>query len=286
MDDMLERQMNELAESIGAELASGKINFPTFLEASLRIKERADDPDVSLQDIAALIQAEPVLSARVIKMANSALLNPGGKAITAIGPAVIRIGLLPIRTLAFVVSTQQLENDLRSPSLRATASALWMHSVDVATRAHVLARHFKVCPPDKALLVAMLRSVGEFYLIARIAGFPEFAAEPERVSDFVSTWREPVGAALLEAFELPPEILESVEDGSLYGGLWPPTDLGDLLFIAALSAEAPNPFDLSSPEERQAVLQGALHGSGHDELTQLLQDASDERGQLVTSICG
>ncbi len=286
MEDTLERQMNELAESIGAELASGRINFPTFLEVSLRIKQRADDPDVSLQDITTLIQAEPVLAARVIKMANSALLNPGGKPITAIGPAVIRIGLLPIRTLAFVVSTQQLESDLRSESLKATASALWLHSVDVATRAHVLARHFKVCPPDKALLVAMLRSVGEFYLIARIAAFPEFAAEPERVSDFVSTWREPVGAALLEAFELPAEILESVEDGNLYGGLWPPTDLGDLLFIAALSADSPNPFDLSSPEDRQAILQGALHGSGHEELTQLLQDASADRQQLVASIRG
>lgn len=286
MEDTLERQMNELAESIGAELAYGKINFPTFLEASLRIKERADDPDVSLQDIATLIQAEPVLAARVIKMANSALLNPSGKPITAIGPAVVRIGLLPIRTLAFVVSTQQLENDLRSAPLKTAASALWLHSVDVATRAHVLARHFKVCPPDKALLVAMLRSVGEFYLIARIAAFPDFAAQPERVQDFVSTWREPVGAALLEAFELPPEILESVEDGNLYGGLWPPTDLGDLLFIAALSAETPNPFDLSTAAERKEILIGALHGTGHDELTLLLDDAQGERTELVRSICG
>lgn len=286
MEDLLEQQMNELSEAIGAELASSKINFPTFLEASVRIKQCADDPDISLQDIANLIRAEPVLSARVIKMANSALLNPGGKPITAIGPAVVRIGLLPIRTLAFVVAAQQLENDLRSAPLKLVASALWMHSVDVATRAHVLARHFKVCPPDKAMLVGMLRSVGEFYLIARIAGFPEFAAQSERVADFVATWREPVGTALLEAFELPSEILESVEDGNLYGGLWPPTDLGDLLFIAALSADATNPFDMSTAEERHEVLEGALHGSGHEELMALLADAEGERKDLVAAVCG
>lgn len=286
MEDLLEQQMHALSEAIGAELASGKINFPTFLEASVRIKQCADDPEVSLQDIANLIRAEPVLSARVIKMANSALLNPGGKPITAIGPAVVRIGLLPIRTLAFVVAAQQLEHDLRSPSLRLVASALWMHSVDVSTRAHVLARHFRVCPPDKAMLVGMLRSVGEFYLIARIAEFPEFAAQSERVADFVATWREPVGTALLEAFELPTEILESVEDGSLYGGLWPPTDLGDLLFIAALSADAPNPFDMSSVEERHAILEGALHGAGHEELVALLADAEGERKELIASVCG
>jgi len=286
MEDMLEQQVTALSELIGAELASGKINFPTFLEASLRIKECADDPEASLQDIANLIRTEPVLSARVIRMANSALLNPSGKPITSLGPAVVRIGLLPIRTLAFVVAAQQLENDLRSEALKLVASSLWMHSVDVATRAHVLATHFKVCPADKAMLVGMLRNVGEFYLIARISEFPELAADAAHMSEFVSTWREPVGGALLEAFELPAEILESVEDGSLYGGLWPPTDLGDLLFIASLSAESANPFDPSSAEERAAVLENALHGSGREELTALLENAHGERTEMIATICG
>ena len=284
--DTIEEQTAALSELIGAELASGKITFPTFLEASLRIKECADDPDVSLQEIANLIQTEPVLAARVIRMANSALLNPSGKAITAIGPAVVRIGLLPVRTLAFVVAAQQLENDFRTDSLKLLSSALWLHSIDVASRAHVLAKHFKACTPDKAMLVGMLRSVGEFYLLARISGFPELAAHTDKISDFISTWREPVGAAVLEAFELPAEILESVEDGALYGGLWPPTDLGDLLFIAALSAEAGNPFDGTSEAERLAVLETALHGSGVEQLRTLLDDAAEERSAIVTAICG
>ena len=286
MQDTLESQVNALSELIGAELASGRVNFPTFLQASIRIKECADDPDASLQDIANLIRAEPLLSARVIGMANSALLNPGGKPITAIGPAVVRIGLLPIRTLAFVVAAQQLANDLRSEELKAAASALWMHSVDVATRSHALAKHFKVCPADKAMLIAMLRNVGEFYLIARISEFTELAADPEQTSDFVSTWREPVGAALLEALELPVEILESVEDGCLYGGLWPPTDIGDLLFVATLSAESANPFDPTSPDQRAAILDSALHGSGRDELNALLDGASPRRSEMIAMICG
>ena len=284
--DTIEQQVASLSTQIGTELASGQITFPTFLEASLRIKRCADDPDVSLNDIANLIKAEPVLSARVIRMANSALLNPGGRAITAIGPAVVRIGLLPVRTLAFVVAAQQLENDLRSPTLQQLASALWVHSVDVATRAHVLARHFKLCAPDKAMLVGMLHSVGEFYLLARVARFPELAADTARLKDFIATWREPVGAAVLEAFELPRELVESVEDGALYGGLWPPTDLGDLLFVAALSAESRNPFDDSSEAERRTLLETALQGSGCAELDGLLEAAGDERRQMVAAICG
>ena len=188
--------------------------------------------------------------------------------------------------MAFVVAAQQLAHDLRSEELKAVSSALWMHSVDVATRSYVMAKHFKVCTADKAMLIGMLRNVGEFYLIARISEFPELAADSEQFDDFVSTWREPVGAALLEALDLPVEILESVEDGSLYGGLWPPTDIGDLLFVAALSAESENPFDPTTADERAAILESALHGSGRDELNALLEGASPRRSEMIAMICG
>lgn len=284
--DTIEQQTNELSAMIGVELASGQISFPTFLDASLRIKKCADDPDVSLKEIADLIQTEPLLAARVIRLANSALLNPGGKPITAIGAAVVRIGLLPVRTLAFVVAAQQLESDFRSPALKLLASALWLRSIDIATRAHVVARHLRLCAPDKALLVGMLRSIGEFYLLARISAFPDLAAQSDKVRDFIATWREPVGAAVLEAFELPTEILESVEDSALYGGLWPPNDVGDLLFIASLSAEMPDPFDEVSEQERHALLKTALREDGYAQFQAILGEADADRRDMIRAICG
>ena len=110
----LDQQFARLAADIESELSSGEITFPTVFEASLRIKELADDPESSLTDIARLVQTEPVLSARVLKMANSVLLNPSGQAITAVPPAVMRIGLLPVRTLASSASSTTIRRIRRS----------------------------------------------------------------------------------------------------------------------------------------------------------------------------
>lgn len=282
----LDQQFARLAADIEDELSRGEITFPTVFEASLKIKELADDPDSSVAEVARLIQIEPVLSARVLRMANSALLNPSGQPITAVPPAVMRIGLLPVRTLAFVVASRQLSDDLRSESLQLIASALWMHSIDVAARAWALARRCKVCSPDTALIAGMLRNVGEFYLLARVAEYPELSSDPDRLAEFISTWRDAVGSLLLEAMDLPTELSKGLDDSDLYGGIWPPQDLNDLLMIASLSAVSPNPFDDDSEESRTRLLDAAIPASDRAELDQLLADAEDERREMLTLICG
>ena len=90
----------------------------------------------------------------------------------------MRIGLLPVRTLAFVTASRQLSDDLRSKSLQLIASALWMHAIDVASRAWALARRRKLCAPDTALIAGMLRNIGEFYLIARPPNIPNCRRTP------------------------------------------------------------------------------------------------------------
>lgn len=282
----LDQQYARLAAEIESELASGEITFPTVFEASLRIKELADDPESSLADVARLIQTEPVLSARVLKMANSALLNPSGQPITALPPAVTRIGLLPVRTLAFVVASRQLSDDLRSESLKLIASALWMHAIDVASRAWALARKRKICSPDTALIAGMLRNVGEFYLLARVAEYPELSADTDQLADFITTWRDAVGGLLLETMDLPAELSAGLDDTSLYGGIWPPAKLNDLLLISALSAISPNPFDEGSEEARTRLLDAAIPAEERGELDQLLSEAEKERREMLAAICG
>lgn len=284
--DTTEHQLGALSELIGAELASGRISFPTFLEASLRIKALADDPHSSLRDIAQLVKAEPLLSARVIRMANSALLNPGGKVIASTDQAVVRIGLLPVRTLAFVVAAQQLESDLRSETLKVLSSALWLHSVDVATRAYVLAGRFRICSPDKAMLVGMLRNVGEFYLIARVATFPELASQTEKLSEFVLAWRNAVGGALLEVFELPAEIVGSVDPATCPRPTWPPQDIAELLQVCVASAESPNPFDRATATPGDFTVQAAEEAGDASMRRELFDQAKELRKQLIAAICG
>jgi HD-like signal output (HDOD) protein len=167
-----ERQAQAFASQIEDELQEGRLNFPTALDVSLRIKRLADNPESTMEEIAAAVRAEPVLSAKAVRMANAVLLNPYGRPVTSVNEAVKRIGLSALRCLAFAVAAEQLAQDHRSRQMRLVASGLWMHSVDVAAWSYALARHLCTVRPDTAMLAGIMIDIGQFFLLARAADYP------------------------------------------------------------------------------------------------------------------
>jgi HD-like signal output (HDOD) protein len=281
-----ESQAQRYAATIQKELREGRLNFPTAFDVSLRIKSLADDPNATLEQIARVVQAEPVLSAKVVRMANSVSLNPCGAPVTSVADAVRRIGLATLRCLAFAVSAEQLVKDHRSKAMRLVASGLWMHSLEVACWAYGLARKLRVIPPDTALFAGMLVDIGGFFLLARAADFPELEADMERFADFMATWSEPVSRALLEALDMPEDILDAFDYDDPYGGSWPPKSLADVLFVAGLATEAPNPLAPLDEEDRRKLLSVATLGIEPDALSALIESTRDERHKMLAAVCG
>lgn len=278
-------QIQAFGEQIETELAQGHISFPTALDVSLRIKRLADNPESTLDEIAHVVRAEPVLSAKIVRMANAVALNPYGAPITNVGDAVQRIGLASLRCIAFAVSVEQLAQDHRSPQLRALASGLWMHSADVSAWAYAIARHLRIVNPDTAMFAGMLVDIGQFLLVARAAAYPALGDDLPRFAEFVSTWSEPVGRAVLETFEMPETIVDAFDYENPYGGAWPPRDLADLIFVSTLASEMPNPFDkLVSRRQQPSVQDLAPSGFGQDALHELLDTARDVHGTILAAL--
>jgi HD-like signal output (HDOD) protein len=281
-----ESQVQRYAEAIDKELQEGRLNFPTAFDVSMRIKRMADDPNATLEQIARAVQAEPVLSAKVVRLANSVAVNPYGTPITSVADAVRRIGLATLRCLAFAVSAEQLARDHRSRAMRLVASGLWVHSVDVACWAHSLSRKLRVVAPDTALFAGMMVNIGQFFLVARAAEFPELDGDMPRFAEFVSTWNEPVSRVLLEALDMPEEILDAFDYENPYGGSWPPKRLSDLLFIAGLASETPNPFTTLRQDGQRSLLSVATLGIESGAFGALLDSVKEERQKMLAAVCG
>ncbi|PLX76684.1 MAG: histidine kinase [Azoarcus sp.] len=280
-------QAQAFSEQIEAELEDGRLNFPTSLDVSLRVKRLADDPDSSLDSIASVVKAEPVLSAKAVRMANAVLLNPYGSLIADVDTAVKRIGLASLRCLAFAVAAEQLSQDHRSKHMRLIASGLWMHSVDVASWSYALARHLRTVNPDTAMLAGMMVDIGQFFLLARASAYPALEENLERFAEFVSVWNEPVGRAILEVFELPEDVLDAFEYENPYGGSWPPENLADLIFVASLAAETPNPFDSAlGIQRRPELFDSCIAGIEKDKLDALLDAARAGKMEMLAAVCG
>ena len=126
--------------TIAAEAASGIPTFPSHVQVASRVSELVDDPDCNIDAVARLVKAEPLLSARVVGVANSAALNATGRRITNARSAIARIGLETTRALAVAEVARYLASLSARPTDRVLATQVWRHSVHVAALARVLAK--------------------------------------------------------------------------------------------------------------------------------------------------
>ena len=69
-----------------------KENLPSIPTVALEILRLSKDPSVSVEDLGEVISADPALSAKILKLANSSLYRRGEE-ITTLPKAAVLLGL-------------------------------------------------------------------------------------------------------------------------------------------------------------------------------------------------
>lgn len=268
-------------QTLSQELEQGELRFPTSMEVTMRVLEALDDPDMDLGRMSSMVSAEPLLAARTVALANSAWYNPGGRLVTDVPKALVRIGFGKLRALAMAVAAEQLiHRDVLSP-FQPLIRRLWAHCVDVAATACVLARRCTKLDRDAAFFAGMVHDIGQFFLLARVWEYPEMLSDESPLSDLVRVWHAPIGRAVLSAMGMPQELVDAVDDPEIYGGEWPPRSIPDLVFIANLLAETRNPFSPEIEDVRQGLAKAATLGLDEDRLAAVLVESAEERQALI-----
>ncbi len=277
--DKVQLQRDALADEIGRDLAEGHLDFPTFLDVPMKIQHLLESEATGLDELVALIRIEPVLAARILGLANSVLYAAGGP-IKDLHAAIARIGAAAVRTLALVVSTAQLAHGERLGAARPYAVKLWEHCIDVAAWSYAFASKYSEIDPEEAMLVGLLHDIGQFYLLAKAVDYPELLDREAELSDLILLWHQPVSRAVLQALNVPAEIRNAIDEREIYGGAFPLKGLADVLFIATLAAEAPNPLSLVRDRARGDLLGAATVGIDTDVLRQITSEAASERRRM------
>lgn len=248
----------ENLHTLALQTQSRDLTFPTSVTVALQVRKALDDPDCNIDALARLIKAEPLISARVVAVANSSAFNRAGRVITDVRAALALIGLRTLRALAMAIVARQLAGTPESPAQRALASRLWEHTSHVAALAQVLARRVTHQDPETALFVAMVHEIGGFYLISRAKDFPglldgepadwfgEDSGEDDLIDEDVP--ERVIGRAVLKALQVPQPVVAAVE--VMWSGYlaFPPTSLGDTLLLADQLAPVSSP--LQQPDSK------------------------------------
>jgi HD-like signal output (HDOD) protein len=228
----LDRQRFHMLEDIAKELSSD-ILFPTSFESVARIRKALQDPEISLQKLAAVVSTDPMVSSRVLALGNSAIYNPGGTPIKNLTGAIERVGQKNVRIAALAVATKGLLLARDIAVFRSLGDRLWQHSLHTAAAAYVLAKRRTKVSPDEALLAGMIHDIGAFYMIYRAAQYEELVVRPDSMKHLVVHWHESIGHSVALAIGLPEAMAESIRDHD-QPRLLPesPKNLADIVYIA------------------------------------------------------
>ena len=253
------------------------LSFATSADASLRVMKAVDNPDVALDDVARIVTAEPLLSAKVVRMANSVALNPSGRAITDVKQAVMRVGLAPIRSLAMALTLDQARHSQRMAPCRQLVNRLWERCVHVAALAYVVGRRLSSLPADEAMLAGIVHDLGRFYLLGVAAEHhPELLKDQATLVVALDELDRTAGRRLLEALGLPPTIVDAVAQRGVFGGSMPPQSLSDVLFLACWLAPSANPFEDPELRETARAQEGAALGLDRQTIADFVTASGDE----------
>ena len=148
--------MNNDVSDILESLKSG-YGLPVLSAVALRLVEMAADESVSTKELSALIDKDPSLAVRLLKMAKSAFFRSTHPA-TTLEQAIVRVGLERLRMMALTLSLRETFPMGKSGPL--DYEKFWRHSLYVAILARHLAGRVKTVDPDEAFLAGLTLEIG------------------------------------------------------------------------------------------------------------------------------
>jgi HD-like signal output (HDOD) protein len=265
--------------NLAIELEGDSLELPSFPEVALRVRKALGHTDISIDEVVRLVGAEPSLSVRLLQLANSVALNPGGQRITSLRLAITRIGFNLARSATIAFAMSQMRRAEAWRGLEQRFRQLWDESAAHAALAHAFARQGAGLFADQALLAGMLTCVGKLFVLTRLSRHPLLLDTPDRYFELEQRWHRPVARAILTHWEMSPGIISAACDFESAGEAREGSaDLRDVLFVAHCARTLP---DQSAPDPALSA-SGPFRRLGLDEsrFRQVMAGSAEEISSL------
>lgn len=197
--------MNQLAERVQQALVKAIDNddlvLPTLPEVALKIRQAAEDPDISISHLSKVIGGDTALSARLIKVVNSPLLR-ATQEVTDLHTAITRLGTNYSCNLAIGLVIEQIFH-ARSEVVERKMHDVWRRSLEVAGVSHALCRNHNQLKPDQAALGGLVHQIGVLPILTYAEDHYELLSDPISLNHLIKSIHPLLGDKLLRVWEFP-----------------------------------------------------------------------------------
>lgn len=247
---------NALLTILTERIRTNSLVLPTLPEIAIKVRKAADDPDINLKAMGAIIAQDPSLSARIIGIANSAVRSRATK-VSDLNQAVTRIGLAHIKNIATALAMEQLfvsKNDI----IRREMSRVWKDTVHVASHAIAGFKLWQERTRNRSLsvdtltLTAMVHNIGILPILTEAEKHEDVFGNLEFINDASNKLGSRLGEMITQRWEFDDKIVEVV--GSWRKGFSEDISYGDFIKLAYVA--------INGGEEDSFVQRGIIEDEG------------------------
>ncbi len=191
-------------------------NAKTLPHVAIRVSQMVDDEKSTMRDFEEIIQMDPVLVSRLLKLVNSPYFGLASK-VESISKAVVYVGMKNLRNLVAVEALRDMFKDQGNGGL--SRQLLWLHCATVAILADMIGKRIFGDAREDLFLAGIIHDIG---LIAedQVAG-----AELRQACRLYQTSKRPiidcerevmgtdhaeVGFKLAKEWKMPPDVLSAI----------------------------------------------------------------------------
>ena len=198
------------------ELVTGVVRLVSLPEVCLRVSEMLEDPNTTANDLGRVIGRDTGLTARLLKIVNSAFYGFQSR-IETVSRAVTIIGMRELRGL--VLAASAIEAFSKVPNKVLNMAHFWRHSVYCGVVAQLLAERCNVLHAERLFVAGLLHDIGKLIISHRL---PEGAKQimdrvaEEEILDFelekemFGFDHAEVGGELLLQWRMPEALFQAV----------------------------------------------------------------------------
>jgi putative nucleotidyltransferase with HDIG domain len=192
-------------------------DLPPLPAVAARVMSMADDANSSALDMAQVLSSDQALTAKLIRISNSAYYGFARK-VSTVREAVVVLGMKQVRQVAVGASLMNSFSGRRVDDDVFDIDLFWGHSVAVAIAAETIAKKTRAARPEDAFTAGILHDIGRLVLrqvmphefrdavIRAIEGTPLHIAELETTGYS----HDEIGRALGEKWKFPTHLVDAV----------------------------------------------------------------------------
>ena len=191
---------NAFFEAFRYYFARGDLDMPSLPDVAFRLRS-ALQKDIGIAEAAKIINMDPVIASKLIKIVNSPLyrtVNP----INSCHAAVNRLGLITTRNLVTSLSMRNLFKSTQ-PYLKKKAHQIWLQSVKVSSLSYTLAQLIGRSDPDEAMLAGLVHSIGALPILKFADGLSPDRYRTEDVETCIQQLQGHLGSLILKNWDFP-----------------------------------------------------------------------------------